>query len=762
MEHSMSSEEEIGDEEKQLKNTSFDLKDYTIIKEGEAEILMHATNQVFYNKTQILSNDGGMALLWAPSRIHQSACQYTSSDVGKTCLVMVGADGLTLSVHQVFELEISGGYFSYTYVTQPSPWALNDFFAVVVATTMELIFFTLGYHDLTVKIYQHQVNNRDMSIAVLRTFISQRKLEHKAMLARQAKACPKVPDESVSEMEPPADSSQHNGMSSDGCKLLEEMSQDEQCSISDVQTRNLRRKDLELKPARVLEALSASGLRALRYAREVEGIGQVVALDNDKVSVESCRRNIRFNGSVACSKLESHLADARVYMLTHPKEFDVVDLDPYGSPSVFLDSAVQSVVDGGILMCTATDLAVLCGGNGEVCYSKYGSYPLRGKYCHEMALRILLACIESHANQYKRYIVPVLSVHMDFYVRVFVRIYSSASAMRNTPLKLSYVYQCNGCDSFHLQPVGRTISKSNTLRYHPGFGPAISQDCSDCGKKFNMGGPIWSAPIHDQEWVAAILADVKSMKEQYPAYDRICAMLTAVSEELPDIPLFLSLHNISATLKCTSPSAVMFRSAVINAGYRTSGTHVNPLGLKTDAPMHTIWDIMRCWVTVPCSVSSCFVGLENERRKERKNPKEKVAMKNKGKVTRNISLQLEVSVQKIDFCQVKNHPVKAQPSHHPGTVILSKEPVLQANFARAVESPNKGKDKKVARFLPNPERHWGPKLRAGRQITGKHVSLLGTKEVNIFSNPEDSDNSAAVFRRRKATRVCLATKRSPF
>lgn len=42
------------------------------------------------------------------------------------------------------------------------------------------------------------------------------------------------------------------------------------------------------------------------------------------VSVEACRRNIKFNGSVACAKVESHLADARVYMLTHPKEFDVV------------------------------------------------------------------------------------------------------------------------------------------------------------------------------------------------------------------------------------------------------------------------------------------------------------------------------------------------------------------------------------------------------------------------------------------------------
>ncbi|XP_009624965.1 tRNA (guanine(26)-N(2))-dimethyltransferase 1-like isoform X3 [Nicotiana tomentosiformis] len=557
--------EKTRDEEKQQKDTSFDLNDYTIIKEGEAEILMHSKNQVFYNKTQ--------------------------------------------------------------------------------------------------------VNNRDMSIAVLRTFISQRKLEHESMLDRRVKTGPKVPDKSVSEMEPPADSVQYNGKSNDGYELLEEMSSDEPCSISGAPTRNLQGKDREeLKPARVLEALSASGLRALRYAREVEGIGQVVALDNDKVSVEACRRNIRFNGAVACSKLESHLADARVYMLTHPKEFDVVDLDPYGSPSLFLDSAVQSVADGGILMCTATDLAVLCGGNGEVCYSKYGSYPLRGKYCHEMALRILLACIESHANRYKRYIVPVLSVQMDFYVRVFVRIYSSASAMKNTPLKLSYVYQCTGCDSFHLQPVGRTISKDNRLRYHPGFGPAVPQECSDCGKKFNMGGPIWSAPIHDQEWVAAVLADVKSMKEWYPAYDRICAVLTAISEELPDVPLFLSLHNISATLKCTSPSAVMFHSAVINAGYRISGTHMNPLGLKTDAPMHTIWDIMRCWV--------------------------------------------------------KNHPVKAQPSNQAGSVILAKEPVLQANFAQAVASLSKAQAKKVARFLPNPERHWGPKLRAGRQITERIVKML--------------------------------------
>ncbi|XP_022858161.1 probable tRNA (guanine(26)-N(2))-dimethyltransferase 2 [Olea europaea var. sylvestris] len=579
-----STDEKIREEEnKQMeapKMAPFDLNDFTIMKEGEAEILMHAKNEVFFNKTQ--------------------------------------------------------------------------------------------------------VNNRDMSIAVLRTFVAKYKQEHEALSSKRLKTGPKASEVSAINAEATMDFVTDNKNSNGDCDVSKEISQDEASSISEEQASNQGGKGHgELKPPRVLEALSASGLRALRYAREVDGIGKVVALDNDKASVEACRRNIKFNGSVACSKVESHLTDARVYMLTHPKEFEVVDLDPYGSPSVFLDSAVQSVVDGGMLMCTATDMAVLCGGNGEVCYSKYGSYPLRGKYCHEMALRILLACIESHANRYKRYIVPVLSVQMDFYVRVFVRVHSSASAMKNTPLKLSYVYQCIGCDSFHLQPIGRTVSKNTSIRYLPGFGPVVPQECSDCGKKYNMGGPIWSAPIHDQEWVTSILADVKSMKDRYPAYDRISAVLTMISEELPDVPLFLSLHNLCATLKCTSPSAVIFRSAVINAGYRISGTHVNPLGLKTDALMDVIWDIMRCWV--------------------------------------------------------KNHPVKAQPPDQAGSVILAKEPVLQANFARAVASLSKAQAKKVARFLPNPERHWGPKLRAGRQITSKHVSLLGPEAVNGIINHEEGE-----------------------
>ena len=84
-------------------------------------------------------------------------------------------------------------------------------------------------------------------------------------------------------------------------------------------------------------------------------------------------------------------------------------------------------------------------------------------------------------------------------------------------------------------------------------------------------------------------------------------------QELPDVPLFVNLHNLCSTLKCTAPSAVMFRSAVTNAGYRISGSHTTPLGFKTDAPMSVIWDIMRCWVVHLFLLPSLFAPLDKQR-----------------------------------------------------------------------------------------------------------------------------------------------------
>ncbi len=42
----------------------------------------------------------------------------------------------------------------------------------------------------------------------------------------------------------------------------------------------------------------------------------------------------------------------------HSKRFNVVDLDPYGSPSQFLDSTLQAVQDGGKASCLCVQVQV--------------------------------------------------------------------------------------------------------------------------------------------------------------------------------------------------------------------------------------------------------------------------------------------------------------------------------------------------------------------------------------------------------------------
>jgi tRNA (guanine26-N2/guanine27-N2)-dimethyltransferase len=172
-----------------------------------------------------------------------------------------------------------------------------------------------------------QVHNRDMSVALLRTFIAKREEEHKAMMDKRDKAHNKV---SQSKSSGPngenGSTGQHDEMDVDAEKETNKVA-DETEDLSTEATKTPSRKVArELKAPVVLEALAASGLRSIRYAREIDVLEKVVALDIDKACIEACKRNIKFNGASAMSKIEPHLTDARVYMLTHPKEFDVVSL----------------------------------------------------------------------------------------------------------------------------------------------------------------------------------------------------------------------------------------------------------------------------------------------------------------------------------------------------------------------------------------------------------------------------------------------------
>lgn len=134
--------------------------------------------------------------------------------------------------------------------------------------------------------------------------------------------------------------------------------------------------------------------------------------------------------------------------------FDVVDLDPYGTAVPFLESAIQTIADGGLLAVTFTDMAVLCARSPHVCFYKYGAAPLSKPYCHEMALRIVLRMISEMASRQQKYIEPMISLTVDFYVRLFIRVKEGAKPCHESLTKYSHVFQCWDCEAHYLQPIG--------------------------------------------------------------------------------------------------------------------------------------------------------------------------------------------------------------------------------------------------------------------------------------------------------------------
>ena len=232
----------------------------------------------------------------------------------------------------------------------------------------------------------------------------------------------------------------------------------------------------------IFEALAASGLRSLRYWKEVPGIRSIVINDIDPVAVDMAKENVIRNGleddmvmpdvgrddddddgtkggviatddshgnrvrprgirlrvgdathEMYVSRLPPRLQSNqynRTQLHHQTPQYDVIDLDPYGSAAPFVDAAMQSIANGGLLAVTCTDMAALGGSHPETCYGRYGAMPIqRAGYLQELALRILLYHLSVVAGRYGRTIRPVLSVGMAFYCRVFVEVYDDKAGV---------------------------------------------------------------------------------------------------------------------------------------------------------------------------------------------------------------------------------------------------------------------------------------------------------------------------------------------
>jgi tRNA (guanine26-N2/guanine27-N2)-dimethyltransferase len=317
----------------------------------------------------------------------------------------------------------------------------------------------------------------------------------------------------------------------------------------------------------ICEPLTSSGIRGVRFASEIHGVSRVLINDISMRAVKLAKHNVELNN------LEERVSvshkDANCLLSCHGKprqRFDVVDLDPFGSPVPYLDSAIRALRDDGLVALTATDLAPLCGVHAKACIRKYGGRPLRTEYCHELAVRLLAGCTATLAAKHDIGIRVVFCHSTDHYVRVYAEIGFGAKKADESIKNLGYVLHCFNC--LHRETTTTPVSSNVEI-------------CPECGSRMDYAGPLWLGHIFEKEFCEGMAEENAHRAFRNSAKIAKLLSLTMVESEAP--PTYYVLDKISNKLSLPAPPVATILRRLKETGFQAVPTHFNSRGIRTDA-----------------------------------------------------------------------------------------------------------------------------------------------------------------------------------
>ncbi len=326
----------------------------------------------------------------------------------------------------------------------------------------------------------------------------------------------------------------------------------------------------------VCEPLTGCGLRGVRFAVEVEGVRQVIVNDINPKAAKLAAYNAEVNK--VDSRVEVANEDANLFLSKHAaprKRFNYVDVDPFGSPVPYLDAALRSLRSGGLIALTATDMAPLCGVHPRACLRKYGGYPLRAEYCHELAVRLLVGCLVMVAAKHEIGVEVLFSHSVDHYVRAYATVnYGARRADKSVGL-MGYILHCFSC--FHRETSLGIISP-------------LKQVCPECEAKLSVAGPLWLGEIADKNFCFLMEkeAEGRSLRQQ----KRLLKLISLVKGEAEAPVTYYTVDRICDKLNLPIPALKKVMEKIRKMGFQATPTHFNSRGFKTDAPANKIKEVI--------------------------------------------------------------------------------------------------------------------------------------------------------------------------
>jgi len=325
------------------------------------------------------------------------------------------------------------------------------------------------------------------------------------------------------------------------------------------------------------EPLAGCGVRGVRLANEVEGVRKVVMNDISPEAAKLAEHNARLSDLAEKTEVANQDANLLLSRYAAPrKRFDYIDIDPFGSPVPYLDSALRAVRDGGLVALTATDMAPLCGVHPKACVRKYGGKPLRTEYCHELAVRLLLNCLAMQAAKYDIGVQPVFSYSDYNYVRVYATVNYGAKQADRSLENTGYVLHCFSC--FH-----RELAKGVTASFRA--------DCPECGSRLQVAGPLWLGGLWNVEFCMRMRDAVRhgSLRGKV----KIFQMISLIVGEAEAPFTYYVIDKICDKFGLPVPPLSKVSAELRKSGYQAVRTHFSSKGVRTDAPASAVREAIR-------------------------------------------------------------------------------------------------------------------------------------------------------------------------
>ena len=164
-------------------------------------------------------------------------------------------------------------------------------------------------------------------------------------------------------------------------------------------------------------------------------------------ALQLIQKNLEQNQINAGYQLENY--EATYYLEKSRNEkcyFDIIDIDPFGTPNVFIEHALRAVQLGGILGITATDTAVIFGIKQSACVRKYDTRSLRSTFLKEVGIRILIYFSAIRAHPHMLYIEPMLSFSSEHFVRIVLKVNKGKEGVDRNLRQFGYILWCPKCD----------------------------------------------------------------------------------------------------------------------------------------------------------------------------------------------------------------------------------------------------------------------------------------------------------------------------